>query len=186
MTKFRASYTVLDMWANGNWEGCVRTYFKLDKFVTPGMEWGKRLHEEWHNHILETKTLPEVFGSNKLVDPKTEIKVEVSLSDWLDLVGIPDCIDGKTVYEFKTGKSSSETYASTYQAGVYGVLATMTDRLVDRAVLCHYDQYANKSDISYVWVTDELIRKTSNWIETLSSEVHEYFTQNGLYERYQK
>lgn len=184
MNKFRASYTVLDMWANGNWHGVVNTYFKLDRLTTPGMEQGKLLHEQWKKYIDEHKRLPDELGGTKLKNPITETKLEVPLSDWLELVGVPDCIDGEHIYEFKTGKLSSENYASSFQGGVYGVLGTLTGRMMTKAILCHYDQYVKRTDVSYVWITDELIKKTANWIETLSAEIHEYFTQNGLYQRY--
>ena len=181
---FRASYTVLNMWANGNWEMAVKTYFKLDSYTSRAMAAGKDLHEQWSNHINETQTLPEVFGSAKLVKPESELKLTAKLANWLTLVGRIDCIDADTIYEFKTGKSSSEEYASTYQGGVYGLLATYHDRLINKVVLCRYDQYAKRSDVSYLWVTDNLLKDTLNWVETLSSEMHSYFTKNGLYDLY--
>ena len=54
---FRASFTVLDQWNSGNWEQAVKTYFKLEKFITPEMQAGREWHEKWAKHISDTKTL---------------------------------------------------------------------------------------------------------------------------------
>lgn len=182
--KFRASYSILSMWKSGNWEMATKAYFKLEKFITPAMDDGRKWHKKWEEHINLTKTLPVEFGGGKLTDPKTEGKKVVELESWLDLVGVVDCYDKPIIYEFKSGKSSSEVYAGSEQVGVYGVLATMSGLLAERAEIYHYDQYNKRSDMSIVWLTDELLKKSHEWIVTLSSEMHAYFTDNQLYEKF--
>lgn len=100
------------------------------------------------------------------------------------MVGKIDCIDAPIIYEFKTGKQSSEAYASSKQTGVYAVLATRSNIYVDRAEIYHYDQYINKFDMSAVWLTDNVLEDAENWILTLGAEIHEYFEQNKLYDRF--
>lgn len=182
--KFRASFTVLEKWASGDWEGAIKAYFKLDKFTTPAMAEGKRYHELWAKEIEATTTLPAVFGNTKLWQPKAEVKKVVELEPWLDLVGVIDCYDKPVIYEFKTGKQSSEHYAGSHQCGVYSVLASFGDMYVDRAVIWHYDQYTRKSDMSQVWLTDKLMENSHEWIITQSSEMHNYLNENKLYERF--
>jgi hypothetical protein len=183
--KLRASYTLLNLWASGNWEMAVKYYFKLDKFTTPAMADGQRLHEEWNKHIAQHKTLPDCFGNKKLITPQPEMKMVVELAPWLDLVGIIDCIDAP-IYEFKSGKQTSESYASSKQAGVYAVLSTYAGIYVDRAEIYRYDQYKKAFDMSVVWITDKLLEETENYILTIAGDIHSYFEQNNLYERFGK
>jgi len=182
--KFRASFTVLSKWAAGDWEGAIKTYFKLEQFTTPAMADGKAYHELWAMQIDADKALPKIFGGSTLIDPKTELKKVAKLEPWLDLVGVIDCYDRPTIYEFKTGKASSEHYAGTRQCGVYGVLASFMGLYADKAVIWHYDQYAQKSDMSQVWLTDELLKSAHEWIITQSSEMHNYLQENKLYGRF--
>ena len=182
--KFRASFSVLSLWASGNWEMAVKQYFKLEKFLTPQMAEGRDWHEKWAKHIAETKTMPIEFGGAKLKSPIAEQKTVVNIDTWLDLVGIIDCYDNPTVYEWKTGKQTSESYAGTMQGGIYAMLATLSGKYVEKIEIHHYDQYSKKSDMSIIWVTPELMEKAHNWVVTLSAEIHTYFTENGLYDRF--
>lgn len=182
--KFRASYSILSTWASGDWEKAIKMYFRLETFTSPAMEEGKKYHQEWAEYILKNKTTPPELGTIKLNDPTPEIKITVNIHDWLDLVGVIDCYDKPAIYEWKTGKSSSESHASSPQAGVYGVLATLHGLYADRAEIYHYDQYTKKSDRSIVWLTDQVLKDSLNWVETLASEMHNYLLENKLYEKY--
>src|ERR1035437_10138554 len=148
------------------------------------MEEGKRFHKLWADQITEFKESPTEIGAIKFINPIAEIKKTVSINDWLDLVGVIDCYDKPIIYEWKTGKSSSESYASSPQAGVYGGLATLAGLYVEKAEIHHYDQYLKKSDFSIVWVTDEMLKNSLNWVETLASEMHNYLNENKLYDKY--
>lgn len=184
--KFRASFSVLSQWADGNWERAVKSYFKLEQFTTPAMAMGKEWHEKWAQHTNATGCLPVEFGGAKLKKPITELKTVVSLDDWLDLVFIIDCLDEPDIHEYKTGKQSSEAYANTKQLGVYAVGATLKGYLVKRGIIHHYDQYTKKTDTSIVWLTDKLIDDAHNWIFTIAGEMHDYFIKNELYKRFAK
>lgn len=184
INKFRASFTILNQWASGNWEQAIKTYFKLDKFITPAMQEGREWHEKWAKHIMETKTLPIEFGGKKLNDPIAEQKTVIGLGDWLDLVGIIDCYDSPVVYEWKTGKSSSEVYAGTKQGGIYAMLATFNKKYVEKIEIHHFDQYRKTADMSIIWVTPELMHDAYNWVTTIAGEMHTYFIENNLYQRF--
>lgn len=182
--KFRASYSVLSIWSSGDYERAIKAYFKLENFITPAMVDGKKWHKTWQKHIVKESTVPPIFSIQKLNNPETELKIVVELAPWLDLVGVIDLYDRPCIWDWKTGKQSSEKYANTMQAPIYGLLATMTKRYVEKAIIGHYDQYTKKSDVSHVWLTDSLLNKAYNWVETLSSEMHHYLTENKLYEQF--
>lgn len=184
--KFRASFSVLSLWADGNWERAVKSYFKLEQFITPAMVIGREYHEQWKQHTLKTGCLPPEFGGAKLINPQPEVKTVVQLDDWIELVFIIDCLDEPDLHEYKTGKQSSEAYAGSMQLPVYGLGATLQGFNAKRGIIHHYDQYQKKSDTSYVWLTDKVIDEALNWVLTLSGEMHDYFIKNGLYQRFAK
>jgi len=47
-----------------------------------------------------------------------------------------------------------------------------------------YNQYAKTSTFSEIVVTESLLKKGLAYIEAVGSEMHNYFVENGLYERY--
>ena len=181
--KFRASFTVLSTWYSGNWQMAINYYFELEQFLTPAMVMGRQYHEEWQKYIDENERLPLVFGHKELKNPITENKIVVDMDNWLELVGKYDCYDDGVIYEFKTGKQSSEKYASSPQVGIYGLLAKSAGSRVEKAEIYHYDQYRKKSDMSIIWMTEQRLKEAENWVVTLSSEIHDYFTKNNLYVR---
>lgn len=184
--KFRASYTVLSQWASGNWEQAIKSYFKLEDFITPAMVEGREWHEKWKAHTSQTGCLPIEFGNRQMKNPIVEIKKVVSMSEWLDLVFIIDCLEAPIIHEYKTGKQSSEVHANSKQLGVYAVGATLTGHYVNQGIVHHYDQYKKSYDMSMVWITDKMLDETNNWIETISSEMHDYFVKNDLYLTYSR
>lgn len=187
MNKFRASYSVLSTWATGDYDRAIKMYFKLETITSKAMEAGKELHEQWQKEIETTKCLPVVFGSKPLNNPETEVKRVVQIFDWLELVGVPDCVDGENIYEFKSGKSKdSEAYANDQQVGIYGLILALDKRKTKMAYIYHLDQYSKKMDMSMVHITPELLQKTMDWVESMASDMHNYLTVNNLYQRFQK
>jgi len=180
--KFRASFSVLNAWAKGDWERAVEMYFKLDDFTNQAMEEGKEWHKKWENEIENTSCLPEVFGGARLEKPKTELKLEFQLADWLELVGVVDCYDVEgDVYEFKTGHSSSQSYANSMQTRIYGLLLKLHKQKVRKAIIHRYNQHSKKADCSYLWLTSEQLKNALDWVHTFSSEMHNYLEENDLY-----
>lgn len=183
--KFRASFSILNQWVNGNFDEAIKQYFKLSTRVTPQMEDGKRYHDEWANYIEANKHLPPALGGKQLVNPQVELKLVAQLSDWLELVGRIDCIDAPSLYEFKTGQDTSTMYANTWQPGVYALLAATHGIYVSQAIVVHYNQYRKETDISFRWVTDKYLRDSAQWVETASAEMHHYLVENDLYNNFQ-
>ena len=186
MQRIKVSYTILSAWSQGRYEDAIKYLFKLEVIQTPAMKVGQEYHKSWENEIQRTKKLPEVFGSKKLINPSPEQYIKVDVNDWLILSGKIDCYDKPTIYEFKTGRQTSEDVIRSKQAGVYGVLSTLNKQYADRAEIYCYNQYLkndNKS-MSIVYLTDKVLEDSLNWIETLAGEIKEYCEQNELFKKY--
>lgn len=184
--RLRASYTYLNLWTSGQWQEAIKAYFKIDKYVSREMAEGLDYHDEWQKHIEETKTLPAVFGNIKLQAPVCEDKIVIPVYDWLDLVIKPDCYDLPIIHEFKTGVSESSDYARTYQPATYAIGMVLLKRPVKYVDIHQYNQYSKKSTYSRIVVTEKLIKDGLNFIETVGAEMHTYFMEQGLYDRYGK
>lgn len=184
--KLRASYSYLNLWSTGRWEDAIKGYFKLDRFITRQMAEGSDFHEEWGQHIEKTKTLPAVFGGAPLQNPVCEEKTVIPVYDWLDLVIKPDCVDIPIIHEFKTGTMESDDYARSYQPAVYAAGYVLLNRPVHYVDIHQYNQYSKKATYSRVVITVKLLTAAWDWIETVASEMHSYFVENELYEKYGK
>lgn len=182
--KLRASYSLLNSWDRKRYEECVLYYFRLKQFTSIQMANGKNYHKLWQEHINLTKTLPKEFGSLPLKDPQAELKLEVELGDWLSLVGVIDCYDTDTIYEFKTGVKNSSEYNDGMQTPVYGLLAKLSGLPVNCAKTYHYDQYKNLADQSMLWITKKNSKQALEWVKKNASEMHQYFESEGLYEKF--
>jgi len=177
---FRASYSTLRLWEQGRWQQAINAYFKLQPYTNKYIEYGIKKHKEWADEIEKTGNFPKIFGTKKLKDPKVEIKLEKQLSDWLELVGVIDLYDDEIIYDWKTGQTSSSTYANGFQPKVYQILFPKAKR----AELHHYNQYNKKVDMSILHLTDKTLEDGINWVVTIGSEMFSYFNENQLYERF--
>lgn len=185
MNKFRASFTTLSAWASGDWNKAIKSYFHIETYTSPAMLMGRQFHEEWQKEVELTQCLPKVFGGKKLNNPICEGKLVVNIEDWLDLVFVSDCRDGDTLYEYKTGKScNSEGYAHSEQTGLYALGHLYNKSKISKIEIHHYDQYIKKSDMSKIWVTDNLLKNSLNWLLTQSTDMQNYLLTNKLYERF--
>ena len=182
MNKFRASFSTLSAWDSGAWQRAIESYFKLSEFSTKQMRAGKKLHEDFEVEIQKTSCMPKVFGAKPLIEPETELKIVKQLDDWLELVGVIDCYSDGVIYDWKTGVSTSESYAGSMQPRVYQILKPEAIR----AEIHHYNQYNKKTDMSIIYLTDVTREIAKDWVITISSQMHSYFTENKLYERFQK
>ncbi len=176
--------TTMHAWATGQYQKAVEHYFKLANFTTEKMADGTALHKQWSEYIEANNKLPVEFGNKPLIKPLPEGKLTVKLQPWLELYGTPDCIDSPIIYEFKSGKRSSESYASSWQTRIYAVLATYAGIYIDKAEIHHWDQYTKKHDMSVVWITDQVLKEAYDYIEAIASDMHHYFDQNDLWNKF--
>lgn len=181
MKRFRASYSILSAWESGQYQRAVEMYFGIGGIETDAMRQGKLFHERWAEHTLKTGCLPLEFGGKKLVNPKPELNVVAELTPWLDLSGFIDCLDGSTIYEYKTGSTESSVYANGWQVYVYQLLAKFVGQDTNLAFVMHHDQYLNRQDTSIVHLTPETLRSATEWVLTNSHAMHTYLLRNNLY-----
>jgi hypothetical protein len=186
MQQIKVSYTILNAWEQGRYEDAIKYLFKLGVIQTPAMKAGQDFHKSWENEIAKTKKLPEVFGSKKLINPSPEQYLQAQINDWLTLSGKIDCYDKPTIYEFKTGKQTSEDVIRSKQPGVYAVLATLNKLYADRAEIYCYNQYVKKDNktMSIIYLTNKVLEDALNWVETLARDLLNYCIQNNLFNKY--
>lgn len=184
MNKLRASYSILDTWAKGRYEDAALYYFKLKSFTTEKMDDGIKLHQKWSQHIQLSNTLPIEFGNAPLKKPQCEVKLECSLGDWLTLVGRLDLYDDGVIYDFKSGVKNSSEYIESMQLPIYGLITKLNDMPTSMGKILHLNQYDMSTDQSWIWLTKESSKKALEWVKLYSSQMHEYFTSEGLYEKF--
>lgn len=178
----RASYSILSKWASGDWQGATEMYFRLKEIETPPMKFGKDKHKEWEKEVNKNKRFPEVFGGREIGKFETELKVEKKLTDWLMLVGVIDLWlpEEATVVDWKTGVISSEQYSNSFQMPVYQILKPEAKRFEFHRL----NQYNKKVDMSIGYLTEKTLSSGIDWVITHASEMHSYFEENGLYDRF--
>jgi len=182
--KIKVSYTILNAWAQGRYDDAIKYFFKLEVIQTPAMLEGSRYHKEWENEIQKTKKLPEIFGSKQLVKPSPEQYIKVDVNPWLVLSGKIDCYDKPTIYEFKTGRQTSDDVIRSKQPGVYGVLSTLNKQYADRAEIYCYNQHTKEKTMAIVYITDKLLKDSLEWVETIAGEMRNYLDQNDLFNKF--
>lgn len=181
--KFRASFSILSLWERGDYENFVKQYFHLEKSrTTREMFEGKEWHKKWEEEIKKTQKLPTLFGDLKLSNPIVETKKVVQVEDWLDFVFICDCYqDNGEFIDFKTGMTIT---GHEIQLGTQAVGLTLSKIKANKGHIYQYNQYTKDIRHDIVWITDKILESSLNWIETLSSDAHNYLLNNGLYTRF--
>lgn len=172
------------MWRQGRIEDCVNYYFKLKQLTNPYMEEGKKWDEKVNQSVLKTSQLPIEFGGEVLKLPKVQEKWEVDFEGYR-LVGIPDIVDGATLYEIKTGTSKdSGDYSMDFQIGMYLLLGELLGKNLQKALILHYNQFTKELDRTLIWNTPFERERAKNYILTLAPEISHFFETNNLFTKY--
>ena len=182
--KFRLSHSLLNLWASGETDRAIETYFRINQSQDPKMMEGRRLHEEWATKINKDKTLTLGLTTLTFTAPITEFggngELNKPYNDLWDIGGRFDCIDSPVLYEFKSGVKNGLDYAGEYQLPFYFLLAELAEIKIERAILLHYNQYLHKSDLVIVHNSREQVNKARNWVDSLAPDIFKYFTDTGL------
>ncbi len=139
------------------------------------MDFGRQWHKRVELEIQTTKKMPEIFGSTKLKDPKTEWKIEIMMDDWLELVGVIDLYDDGVIYDWKTGMTSSEQWANTKQPLVYQLLCPEAERFE----IHRFNQYTGDVDMSMGHLTLNTAQKAYDWVMQNSKEMYQFIKNYG-------
>jgi len=185
---FRASYSILNSWSRGYAQDAINMYFKLDREPNKFMIAGRKYHKEWEDYIIKNNKMhPQLSSGNReLKDPQCELKLEMPINKHIELVGVIDCLDEHTIYEFKSGSYPSSQYANGKQVDIYSLLTKYHGYDVTKAFYLHFDQYIRETDSALVWITPERTQKAKEWVINVAEEMHNYLLNNGLYEKYPK
>ena len=182
-----ASYSILNAWKQGQREEALKSYFNIPRPVTPQMIAGRKFHKQWQKETEATGKLPRIFGDKQLNNPKCEQKYVIDLTgrlSWLTLVGVLDTETETEIFDYKSGISSSSQYANNEQIYMYALMKYLLGDPKQMGVVFHYNQYIKKVDVSYAWFTKARLKKVSDWIENVASDMYSVIVKENYYEKY--
>jgi len=180
MRKLRLSYTLMNLWQMGKVDEAISYYFKLERKTTEAMEQGIVVDRLIKQTIEKERRLPDFMGGVKLINPKPQLKIEISYNDYFDLVGVIDCYDEGRMFEFKTGKLTSMDYLKSYQTKLYSLLLTEKNYPLKEIFVIRFNQKENKSDWSKMFFREEINEQARNFIDSIAPEIYQFFKQKGL------
>ena len=180
--KFRLSHSLLSLWGQGLIEDAINTYFHLNSKDNPRMAQGRELHQKWADTIKKNKVLNLGRSTFKFNTPKVEFgengELNKPYNELWDIGGRFDCVDGDTLYEFKSGVKNSLDYAGEYQIPFYFLLAELAEIPLTKAYLIHWNQYLDKTDFVIVWNDRKQIEKARNLVDSIGPQIFNYFKTN--------
>ncbi len=144
------------------------------------MEEGRNIHKNIENFINKNKKFPSWLFNASLKAPLCENSFTCDYSDYFDLKVIIDCLDSPNIYEFKTGKQNSMSWARTYQIPIYFLACEMQGIKIEKAFLIHYNQHDKTRDWTLVWNTKSARKKAREYIDKIAPEIYQFFQKEGL------
>lgn len=182
--KFRASFSILGLWANGDRDRAIAAYFKLDKFDSPQLLEGRKWHEYARKYAEKNARLPEEFGGYLVPSNQAELKLTAQVEDWLEMVGILDYLVEDTIVELKTGANDPKKMNGVGQVEFYALLCLANGIEVNKGVMIHYNQYTKETYSDSFWFTKKSLREAKEKIKDAAWDMHSYLVENGLYDEY--
>lgn len=186
METLKVSYSILNAWSQGQYEQAVSYYLGRDFPATQQMELGRLKHKAIELHIAQNNCLPDYFGGGQLADPIIEKKREkvIRLSDTFSILlrGVPDCIDGTTLYEWKIGKTPALSYVDSLQMNYYKLLVP---ELTVGRYYC-LNPYTDETTTAVKFLTKKGVDTAIEHVVTFGSEFFDYLKANKLFTNYTK
>ena len=171
MELFRVSFSILEPWSKGDYDTALQRYYHKEVQPTEAMIEGKILHKKWEQEINTTGKLPKVFGDMVLDHPETELKITMIIDKWIQFVGVIDCIEGHTIYDWKTGRSGVQRYASSWQPRCYQALADANGYAIDTAMILFHNQHEQFVQKGKIYLNEKTKNDAIEFIRTYSSEM---------------
>lgn len=181
MSKLRLSWSLINAWKNQRYDDAVRMYLHLPSETTPQMEEGIKWHKRWEKGSQKGKLEIGEVRLNYL-SPEPEKEITVNFDEFFDLKCRLDCLDRdqRLFDEYKTGVLSSKEYARGGQPDFYYLITKIAKIPIDKCRLTHFNQYEKRADMTVIWFDEESIENAINYIETIGSDIREYFIKNNI------
>lgn len=139
---------------------------------------------DFHKKLeLEIKANKKVsIGKTRLEfeNPECEKKVYVPYNEIVTLSAVFDCIDGNTLYDWKTGSTSSMESSTGLQIPFYFFVLEKIGHHVARAFIVHWDFDREVSELVHITNSKRKIEAGENLVQTLAPEIHAYFSKEGV------
>lgn len=173
--KLRLSHSIMWLWHKGDYQDAIDAIHGKWREPNQYMIDGLKYHKEWEAEIKDTGKMPAIFGGLELKNPKTEIKIEKQILDWLTLVGVLDLLDLPVGYDWKTGSGTAADSARGFQHKVYKVLVPEMTRFEYHA----YNQYTNTKTVEICHLTQKTYDDGLEWIITIACDIRATLEQMG-------
>jgi len=170
----------MNLWKMGKKDEAINLYRHKETKRTEEQNEGIRFHKRWEDTIRATKKLSIGRTRLEFENPEPELKVHVPYREHYILSAIFDCVDGKTLYEFKTGSTSTFEYATNLQIPYYFFILSVMNRPIKRAFLIHWDQYKEKGEV--VIVKNSAYRRALGLelVDTIGAELYSHLEDKKL------
>lgn len=172
----RVSYTLINLWEQGKRDEMVAYYMGVKKEPTAPMQKGKDYDSYITDFVQANSRLPDSLGGILLDSPINQVKMEyVDAKNDIKFVFVPDLIDSKILYEFKTGTTDLNQYLYSMQIPSYLYLLDKVGIEIDRAYLIN-----EKQGWYLISNNDEIKEKARCWLYDYAIDIREWFIELGL------
>jgi hypothetical protein len=178
--KLVINFSTLNPWSKGLIDRAITSYYKNDDAPTDALLDGRALHEMWEREIKRTGKLKIGGSVITFKKPITEYYIQLPYNEFIDVRGTIDCIDGDTIYEWKSGKTKASDFAGTMQIPFYFMLSELHGVPVEKACLYHYNQHQKYGEMIQVWNYPEKVKAVRNWVDSIYPEILAYWEEHNL------
>jgi hypothetical protein len=132
-----------------------------------------------------TGALPAELGGWPLTAPVTQRKYQkrIPVNDELDILlrGVPDCLDGSLVYEWKSGLTSASNYVDSLQTDVYKLLIPH----ITEAVYVVWNPYTDTHEVGVKSLKRSNAEAALDFVLTFGLELIDYLKSQRLLKNYE-
>lgn len=172
----RVSYTLINLWVRGKHDEMVAYYMGAKTEPTAAMQRGKDYDSYITDFVQANSRLPDSLGGIQLLSPINQVRMDfVDAENDIKFVFVPDLIDNKILYEFKTGITDLSQYLSAMQIPSYLYLLNRLGIEIDKAYLIN-----EKQGWYLIANTEEIRERGRAWLYDNTLAIRAYFKEMGL------
>lgn len=173
--RLKLTASIVNVWERGDRQELIDVLHGEWRPPTEPMEYGTLKHKEWELEVKNTGRLPEIFGGEKIENPKTETYHTLELDDWLKISGVIDLEYGKhgeVIVDYKTGggSSSANQYARSLQVGFYALMRPEAKLFKFQ----HYNRKTGRVSTSVVHLTEMKRREWQDKIMSIACDIRSW------------